>query len=264
MLYGGVGWIRPTRIAPEASPEFSFPGGSLPELTDFITEVPLNPRIFGLGCACDRTSLKGASAMLDRNRRESLEGFRSGWSGLGSEFQSSGACIGPQMSGTEMLQCEAVERANWFIQEALAITEEAIAIGGPGMWPSFAAYQNQFDLVLKKLHNRSTVLGSYSEDMPYEVYKQVEGALNEANNTIFSVRNGSDAGILGTLRDTIRQMPLFTATVVTETGEVVGELGTTVGQLAGDAYDWAKSFGKWVTVALVAALGLYGLAVFKK
>jgi hypothetical protein len=76
MLYQGVGWIRPTRLAPEESPFFAVPGGSLAGLSDLMTEVPLNGRLAGLGCEGNRQCAPCAAAKLDQNRRENMDGLR--------------------------------------------------------------------------------------------------------------------------------------------------------------------------------------------
>ncbi len=86
MLYAGVGHFRPTRLAPEGSPFFSVPGGSLGDLACPVWEAPVNGRLDGLGCHGSRTCAPCAAAALDRNRREGTDGLRGGtsWLGLGS------------------------------------------------------------------------------------------------------------------------------------------------------------------------------------
>jgi hypothetical protein len=255
MLYHGVGWIKPTRIAPEGSPFFSVPGGSLGALADLITEVPLNRRLAGLGCGCSRKSNAGASAALDMNRRESLDGMRGSTSGLGI-FQESGSC--------KTMECAAIEFANYAMVESLKIMEEAKTIGGPGYTGEYSpSYYDQFTPLRRRNHaliDEFTTV--WSEYMPEEVRQQVSRVLTNTNSTMMAVWNGLyEEGTWDKLINTVKNLPKWVYEVtVGETGDTVVKVGTAVKdtvsgavETIGDVASGVVSAGKWITVALVAA-----------
>jgi len=278
MLYQGVGWIRPTRLAPEGSPFFAVPGGSLAGLSDLMTEVPLNGRLAGLGCEGNRQCAPCAAAKLDQNRRENMDGLRGaqmamqdqprGW-GLGA-FHESGSC--PTSPGAVWAKCTAVEWANYAVQQSIDIIQQAKAIGGPGWFGTDVYYESFRPLqrrVSSLINEFATIYNDELKEYDAEIRSKVSHALTEANSTIKAVFDGLyEEGMWDTLIDSLRQLPTWTyAVVVKGTGETVVTIGheikdaaTGALKTAGDALDAAASVGKWATIAIVAAAVLYSMS----
>jgi len=273
MLYQGVGWIRPTRLAPEGSPFFAVPGGSLAGLSDLMTEVPLNGRLAGLGCGCSRNVAPGVGAMLDRNRRESLEGLRGAQ--MAMQGQPRGWGLGESTSGGVSWDVKeaAIAWANNAMSQALQIARDAKSIGGPGWlgWYSssyyakFAPLQDRVTALINEFVTKPGHAPGYEAELPADIRHEVSSTLTDVNASIKAVFDGLyEESVFDRIINTLQVLPSWVYEVtVTETGERVGEAVAGVkriGKTIGDLADSAASIGKWVTIAVVAAAALYGMS----
>jgi hypothetical protein len=255
-MNAGIGWIAPSRLAPEASPFFAVPGGSLGELSDLMTEVPLNPRLAGLGCHGDRMCAPCASSDLDRNRRVNLSGLR------GAQMAMPGQPVGwglgeAQSSVEQAAVTNAVEIANTIISEVRYLAEQGQAIGGPGLFGGWSpAYEEQFSPLITTMNSLSRTYDKNKAAMPQDVRDTVTQSLTDLNKLLFAVRSGKyEQSSWDYLVATLRNIPAFVVPVLERIGEAVVE-GTEqtfedivrYGKAAGEAVGGALDFGKYLVI----------------
>jgi hypothetical protein len=287
MLHQGVGWIRPTRLAPEGSPFFAVPGGSLGELSDLMTEVPLNGRLAGLGCQGSRECAPCAAKNLDMNRRESLNGLRGaqmamrgqpgGW-GLGQNEEPFGVDEAAEMRPQDLLfaadpqmRAAAVDFLHRFLALIHDASKKATGFGPPsyavahGWWGE--SYWQQFvDLqqgVLAVIEQGKPLV----KWMTQEELDSYVAAQNSFNRAVLRVQNNKDGNAVDTLIATLSPtnfvMTIYDYGVATKAvGQVVvdtaGNVINKVGEIVQKGAETAASVGKWGTFAAVAVAVILG------
>lgn len=293
MLHQGVGWIRPTRLAPEGSPFFAVPGGSLGELSDLMTEVPLNGRLAGLGCQGSRECAPCAAKNLDMNRRESLDGMRGaqmamqgqpiGW-GLGrwgfGAIGENGETLGtdeqarPQdilFTTNPEARRDAYSRLEWGRGQVAALKAKVQAIGPPGYMATswfaigLSAYEEQYTPIFDHMAEIGNEVRSFRDWLTEDEVLSFNRAMIDLNNFIFAMRKAKDAGVWQQLMASVNQVDFAFADVgnasvavandVAKWGaEKVRQAGAAISSVA----DTAASIGKWGTFAAVAVAVILG------